>query len=218
VSRTNNYASFSVSALADLARFQTVEQLAAKGFENLQPHERLSVSEAAEKYMRFGSGSGNTTPWSAKKTPYLLEPMNTLTSLDYTGVVFVGPARTGKSAMFLAWLTHTVMTDPADMMVVHMDRENARKWSKGELQRYLEASPHVRSRQLTNRKDDNTFDKEFDSGMRFLLTYPTASNLSGITMPRLWLMDYERMNENVDGEGNPSIWRRSARRRSSASV
>ncbi|WP_158083509.1 terminase gpA endonuclease subunit [Manganibacter manganicus] len=163
----------------------------------------MSVTEAAEKWMRIGSGGGHSTPWSLRRTPYLQEPQDVLTSLDYQGMIFVGPARTGKTLMSLSWLTHTVMTDPADMMYVHMDRENARKWSKGDLERFLQASSAVRAHQLTNRKDDNTFDKEFDSGMQFRLTYPTSSNLSGITVGRVWLIDYERMDDNVDGEGNP---------------
>lgn len=193
----------SVDELIAQAPFASVEEIVARAFESLQTHDRMSVSEASEKFMRIGTGGGHSTPWSAKKTPYLVEPMNELTSLDYQGLIFVGPARTGKTMMSLGWLTHTALTDPADMLYVHMDRENARKWSKGDLERYLQASIEVRKHQLTNRKDDNTFDKEFDSGMRFLLTYPTSSNLSGITVPRVWLIDYERMDDNVDGEGNP---------------
>jgi len=192
-----------VRELANEASFGGLEQIAAAAFEKMQPAERISVSEAARKYMRFGSGSGHTTPWSPLKTPYLIEPMNTLTSLDHQGMIFVGPARTGKTAMSLSWLTHTVVTDPADMLFVQMDRENARKFSNGDLERFLVASPEVRKRQLTKRQMDNTFDKTFDSGMRFLLTYPTASNLSGITVGRVWLIDYERMADNVDGEGTP---------------
>jgi hypothetical protein len=38
--------------------------------------------------------------------------------------------------------------------------------------------------------------------MRFLLTYPTASNLSAITVGRVMFIDYDRMDDNVDGEGN----------------
>lgn len=193
----------SIHEIIDQAPHATLENIVSHGFESLQPSERLSVSEAAERYMRIGSGGGHSVPWQAKRTPYLVEPMDLLTSLDYQGLIFVGPARTGKTMMSLAWLTHTVMSDPADMLFVHMDRENARKWSKGDLERYLQASSKVRAHQLTNRKDDNTFDKEFDSGMRFTLTYPTSSNLSGITVPRTWLIDYERMDDNIDGEGNP---------------
>lgn len=193
----------SINDLIERAPHQTIEDIAIRGFSSLQPQERLSVTEAGERFTRIGTGGGHSVPWSLRRTPYLKEPQDVLTSLDYQGMIFVGPARTGKTLMSLNWLSHTVMTDPADMMYVHMDRENARKWSKGDLDRYLEASTDVRAHQLRNRKDDNTFDKEFDSGMRFLLTYPTASNLSGITVPRVWLIDYERMDDNVDGEGNP---------------
>ncbi|RWX70035.1 hypothetical protein EN780_04425 [Mesorhizobium sp. M4B.F.Ca.ET.089.01.1.1] len=193
----------SINDLIDAAPYQNLEELLTKGFESLTPQEILTVSEAAEKYMRIGGGSGHSVKWSAKKTPYLVEPMNVLTSLDYQGMVFVGPARTGKTMMSLGWLTHTVKTNPGDMLYIHMDRENARKWSNGDLKRFLEASTHVRAEQFTSRQDDNTFDKEFKSGMRFLLAYPTASNLSGITVPYGWLIDYDRMDDNVDGEGNP---------------
>ncbi|WP_195178861.1 terminase gpA endonuclease subunit [Mesorhizobium sp. INR15] len=193
----------SIEELIEQAPYQRLEDIAVKGFESLESQHRLTVTEAAEKYTRIGSGGGHSAPWSLKRTPYLQEPQDTLTSLDYQGMIFVGPARTGKTYMSLNWLSHTVKTDPADMLYIHMDRENARKWSNGDLKRYLESSTEIRAEQFTSRQDDNTFDKEFKSGMRFLLAYPTASNLSGITVPRGWLIDYDRMDDNVDGEGNP---------------
>jgi phage terminase large subunit GpA-like protein len=110
---------------------------------------------------------------------------------------------THNTVMGLNWVSHTVKTDPADMLYVHMDRENARKWSNGDLNRFLMASTAIKTEQLTARQYDNTFDKTFKSGMRFLLTYPTASNLSGITVGRVGFIDYDRMDDDVDGEGNP---------------
>lgn len=110
---------------------------------------------------------------------------------------------THNTVMGLNFLAHTIMTDPADMLFVHMDRENARKWSNGDLNRFLMASTAIRAEQMTSRQYDNTFDKTFKSGMRFLLTYPTASNLSGITVGRVMFIDYDRMDDDVDGEGNP---------------
>lgn len=185
------------------APFQTLEELVSAAFEEMRPANRLTVTEAAQKYMRIGSGGGHSKPWSLERTPYLKEPQDVLTSLDYQGMIFVGPARTGKTLMGLSWLGHTVKTDPADMLYVHMDRENARKWSNGDLNRFLAASTEIRAEQLTTRQYDNTFDKTFKSGMRFLLTYPTASNLSGITVGRVMFIDYDRMDDDVDGEGNP---------------
>jgi len=192
-----------IQELVAAARYPTLEHIASAAFAEMVPPVRMEVAEAASKYMRMGSGTGNSTPWSPLKTPYLIEPMNVLTNLNYQGMVFVGPARTGKSVAGLGWITHTVITDPEDMMFVQMDRENARKWSNGDLERFLQASPEVRSRQMTRREDDNTFDKTFTSGMRLLITYPTANNLSNITVGKVWLIDYERMDDLVDGEGTP---------------
>ncbi|MEH0291852.1 terminase gpA endonuclease subunit [Agrobacterium sp. CCNWLW71] len=192
-----------IDELIDSVRYKTVEDIIASAFDDMKPSNRMTVTEAGQKFSRVGSGGGYSKPWSLEKTPYLKKPQDVLTSLDYTGMVFVGPARTGKTLMGLNWITHTVKTDPADMLYVHMDRENARKWSKGDLERYLLASTDVRAEQLTSRQHDNTFDKAFKSGMRFLLTYPTASNLSGITVPRVMFIDYDRMDDDVDGEGNP---------------
>lgn len=189
--------------LAARAKFPTLEDLCAHIFDEMKPANRMSVTEASEKFTRINNGPGQSKPWSAAVTPYLRQPQDVMTSLDFTGMIFVGPARTGKTLMGLSWITHTVKTDPADMLYVHMDRENARKWSNGDLQRYLMASTAVRAEQITARQHDNTFDKTFKSGMRFLLTYPTASNLSGITVGRVMLIDYDRMADNIDGEGNP---------------
>lgn len=191
-----------IAELARRARFSTLEDIVSAAFDGMKAIQRMTVTEAAQAYTRIGS-AGSSQPWSLDRTPYLQEPQDVLTSLDFQGMIFVGPARTGKTVLGLNWITHTVMTDPADMLYVHMDRENARKWSRGDLDRYLLSSTDVRSLQLTARQYDNVLDKTFKSGMRFLLTYPTASNLSGITVGRVGFIDYDRMDDDVDGEGNP---------------
>lgn len=188
--------------LCKRARFQTLEDIVKETFKGMESISRMTVTEAGQKFTRLGSGGGFSEPWSLEKTPYLKEPQDVQTSLDFTGCVFVGPARTGKTMMGMNSISHTVKTDPRDMLYVHMDRENARKWSNGDLQRYLEASTKIREQQILSRQHDNTFDKAFKSGMRFLLTYPTSSNLSGITVPFVMFIDYDRMEDDIDGEGN----------------
>jgi len=192
-----------LNELIEQAPFESLEHLTTTIFNEMRPAGRMSVTGAAEQYTRIGSGGGHSRPWSKATTPYLEEPQDVLTSLEYQGMIFVGPARTGKTVMGLNWISHTAKIDPADMLYVHMDRENARKWSNGDLNRFLAASTAIRAEQLTARQFDNTFDKTFKAGWRFLLTYPTASNLSGITVPRVLFIDYDRMDDDVDGEGNP---------------
>lgn len=193
----------SIDSLIEAAPFRSLEHLIAKVAGDISPNERLTVTQSAERYTFMGDGGGRTIRWSLRKTPYIAEPQDTLTSLDHRGMIFVGPARTGKSVMFLNWTTHSVMNDPDDMLMVHNDMKNGRKWSKGEFDRYLKSSPEIRSRQLTSAQFDNAFDKQFKSGMRFTLTYPTSSNLSAITVGKVGFMDYDRNGDDAEGEGNP---------------
>ncbi|MEG3175880.1 terminase gpA endonuclease subunit [Sphingomonas sp. RB3P16] len=76
--------------------YRTLQELIVAGTEAISPPERLTVSEAAAKYIRIKE-KNYSGPWSAEKTPYVVEPQDVLTSLDFTGMCFVGPARTGKA-------------------------------------------------------------------------------------------------------------------------
>ena len=57
-----------------------------------KPPQRLTVSEASEKYVKV-----NGEEWSNDVAPYMVEPCNNLTSRDHDGLVFVGPARSAKT-------------------------------------------------------------------------------------------------------------------------
>lgn len=191
-----------IDELISAVRFKTLEDIVASAFGEMKPANRMTVTDAAKTYTKIGTGGGHSQPWSEDRTPYLKEPQDETTSLDFTGMVFLGPARTGKTVMVLNMISHTVKTDPTDMLLVHMDRENARKWSNGDLSRYLKASTQIQSEQLTARQYDNTFDKTFKSGMRVLVTYPTPANLSGITVRIGASIDYDRSEDDIGGEGN----------------
>lgn len=182
--------------------YATLQDMIVAASEAVRPPERLTVSEAAERYVRIKE-KNYTGPWSPAKTPYMVEPQEMLTSLDYTGMVFVGPARTGKSQTALNWISHTAICDPVDMMIVHMTQATGREWSLSDLAKLFRNSSDVRARLTPGRQNDNVHDKAFLSGMRLSITWPTITNLSGKTIPRVWLMDYDRMPLNVDGEGDP---------------
>jgi phage terminase large subunit GpA-like protein len=183
--------------------YRTLEHMIVDVAEMIRPPERLLVSQAAEKYRYLKNEGSFVGYWNNDVTPYLVEPMDVCNSLDFTGMVFVGPARTGKSDMLFNWLAHTAICDPADMMVIHMTNNTARDWSQGDLARMFRHSKAVGARLLKGRQNDNVHDKHFTSGMRLLVKWPAISELSGKTIPRLWLMDYDRMPQDVEGEGSP---------------
>lgn len=184
-------------------RFETLEEMVLAAAEAVRPPERITVSEAAERYHIVKNPGQHEGPFSMEKTPYLREPQDVLTSLDFTGMVFVGPARTGKSAMAINWLAHTAITDPADLMVVHMAQHTARDWSQADLAKALRNSPELRKRLIPGKANDNVYDKKFLSGMRLTVTWPTIKNLSGKTIPRLFIMDGDRIKPQIiEGEGH----------------
>ena len=181
--------------------YQTIEQMVAAVSAAVRPPERITVSQAAEKYRYLNNPGSYVGEWQNSKTPYLCEPMDTFTSLDYTGVVFVGPARTGKSDMFFNWLGHTAICDPSDMMMVHMTQNTARDWSQGDLRKVFRHSPKIGATVAPGRQNLNVHDIKFISGMRLLVKWPTISELSGKTVRYVWLNDYDRGEEIIEKEG-----------------
>jgi phage terminase large subunit GpA-like protein len=183
--------------------FRTLEEMVLATAEAVRPPERLTVSEAAEKYRRLNNPGSYVGMWDNDMARYLVEPMDEQTSLDFTGEVFVGPARCGKSDLFFNFLGYTAICDPADMMMVLMTQAVARDWSQGDLAKVFRHSKEIGKRLTPGRQNDNVHDKKFISGMRLLIKWPTITELSGKTIPRGWLADYDRMEQDVDGEGNP---------------
>jgi phage terminase large subunit GpA-like protein len=181
--------------------YRTLQELIVAGTEAISPPERLTVSEAATKYVRIKE-KNYSGPWSSEKTSYLVEPQNVLTSLDYQGMVFVGPARTGKSQMWLNWLAHSAICDPADMLLLQMSMARAREFSLSDLRKLFRHSPDVAAKLVPGRQNDNVFDKTFISGMRATIVHPSINELSGKTSGRNWSMDYDRLPTSIDGEGD----------------
>ena len=55
----------------------------------LVPPERLTVSDAAAKYRYLDNEGSYVGPWLNEETPYLVEPMDVLTSREYESCIFL---------------------------------------------------------------------------------------------------------------------------------
>jgi phage terminase large subunit GpA-like protein len=180
-----------------------LEDIMVQVAEAVRPPERLTVSEAAAKYRKLNNPGAYTGPWLNETTPYLVEVMDVLASTDYEGMVFAGPAQCGKTDIFLNWQTYSVLCDPADMMLIQTSQTTARDFSLRRIDRLHRSTRAVKEKMIQRRDADNTFDKQYANGMLLTLSWPTINELSGKPIPRLWLTDYDRMDQDVDGEGSP---------------
>ena len=59
----------------------------------LQPPERLTVSQWAEKYRYVDNRGSYVGYWKNSTTPYMVEPMDMLSSSIHDGVIMVAPAQ-----------------------------------------------------------------------------------------------------------------------------
>lgn len=195
--------------LEPMILYESLEELYSKTCDALKPPENLTISDYAAKYRKLANAGSYVGLWDNDKTPYLVEPMNLLESREHTGMIFVGPARSGKSDMAFNWLTYLADNKPSDFLMIHMTRAVARNWSQNALAKNLYLNDdrmrptRLGQKLIAGRLNDNVFDKRFMNGMRLQVGWPVASELSGRTVRNVWVNDMDNMTDDVEGRGNP---------------
>lgn len=101
------------------------------------------------------------------------------------------------------WASHVIVNDPGDMLIVQMTQDKAREYSKTRIDRMLRNSPNLAALKSSSNQDDNTHDKLFRHGMWLRIGWPTVSQLSSSDYRYVAETDYDRMPQDVDGEGSP---------------
>ena len=171
-----------------------------------RPPERLTVAEAAVKYVRVHAPPRYSGPYKPEETPYMVEPQNLLTSRDHTSIVFCGPSQTGKTeGLIINGCAYLVKCNPMDVILFGPSQSAARDFSKRRIDRMHRHSPYLRAELLAGQHADNTHDKTYRSGMMLSVSWPSGNEMSSKPVPVTMLTEYDRMPEDVDGEGAPFI-------------
>lgn len=190
------------------APLKSVDAVVQATAELIRPPRRMRPSEAASQYLLNEKGR-----WDASLTPEMVEPLDLLGSREYTGIVFVGPARSGKTfGLILAGMTYAVTCAPGDMLITQMSQDTARDFSRTDLDRAIRHSPELHARLSPRARDDNTFDKFWRSGIVLKLGWPAVSQLSSKTLRYVFLTDYDRPENRDDVDGEGPMWDLAAKR------
>ena len=196
-------AHYNDNAMTTQKKYPSLKAIIADLSEVLLPPERITVSDAAVKYRRVYNPPVYVGPWDNDIGPYLREIMDTLESRDFSAVCFVASAQSLKTELVLNWLSYNVTCDPSDFMLVEKSQTEAKNFSMMKVDRLLRHSPAIGERLIQRRSASNIFDKSFKSGTRFMIAWPTVNALSGKTIRRVALTDYDRMPQDIGGEGAP---------------
>lgn len=172
------------------------------GYSAFLPPKRVSISQGASENLVIKQTGGPAMNWSPDETPYMREPMDMLASRRHESVCFVGPARTGKTGgLVLGFMAHAIVNDPGDMLIITMSQDKARELSKTDIDRALRHSPNLLAMKSPSSQDDTVHDKMFKHGMWLRIAWPTVSNVSGSTYRYAVSTDYDRVDDDIGGEG-----------------
>lgn len=183
--------------------FKSIGEIIGSLCEILQPSERLTVSQCAARYRYVNQPGAYVGPWLNETTPMMVEPMDVFTSRAFTGEVFVGPAQSGKTdSLILNTVAYAIKIEPMDMMIVCPTQTAGRDFSMRRIDRLHRHSEKIGEMQLPGADSDNKFDKHYKNGMMLTISWPTPTELAGKPIGRIVMTDYDRMPDDVGGDGN----------------
>lgn len=170
-----------------------------------QPPSREKLSKTARDILYVNQG-GTFGKWDGDIVPYMWEPMDSLQLRSYSAVIFVGPARTSKTVSLVdGWAMHTIANDPADMLIVQISQEKASEFSKKRLTPAIHSCPTTEAALSPRAYDNNVHDKILKAGNYLKIGWPSKNIFASSDWKRVLLTDYDRMEQNVGGEGSPFL-------------
>lgn len=158
-----------------------VEMMAAA----LLPPLRLSVAEFAESH-RFlsNAGGGRGERWRNDRTPYLVEPMESLTSGLYRTTAIVGPGQVGKTVVPENWLLYAVSSDPGNMLWYMQSDEALEAFVKDRINPMIDDHDELDRAKGPRPIDDSLHYKRF-RGMSVQFLTASMGNMISKSAPRI---------------------------------
>lgn len=158
--------------------------------EMIRPPQQTTVAESIARNLRIVNPSGARENWNPDTAPYMVEPVNLVRSRRYEGLIFMGPARSGKTiALGDGVMAYSIVDDPADCMVFEKSKDDSEDYSKTRMRRAIHGSPELAKRISPRAHDDNVYLKTFRSGMNIRFGWPSLGQTSGKDVRRAMILD-----------------------------
>ena len=171
------------------------------------PPEDITVTQWADKKRRLSpESSAEPGPWRTSRTPYLKEPMDSVTDPKVKLLVMVASSQVGKSEFELNSIGYIIDQDPGSILYIQPTIDDAKKFSK------LRVAPMVRDcRTLRSkvadpksRDSNNTIlQKSFPGGMLTICGSNSASALASTPVRYVIGDELDRWAGSAGKEGSP---------------
>jgi phage terminase large subunit GpA-like protein len=173
-----------MSATADSLKGQSAQALDARAAQGIKPPQRLSVAAYAQAHRYLPGGSGRGDRWRNEKTPYLVRPMEVLTSGLYDTAAIVGPGQTGKTVVGENWLLRSVALEPAKMLWYMQSDDALEAYVKDRINPMIDDHDIMQARKGPRPIDDSLHYKKF-TGMSVQFLTASDGNLINKSAPNI---------------------------------
>lgn len=183
-----------------------LNKVLARVLRGMRPPENLTLSQWADKYRWLPQSSSEPGPWRTARTPYLKEPMDAFTDPKVRSIVMVASSQVGKSEFELNCIGYIIHQDPGNILYIHPDIDDARKFSLTRVKPMIRACSVLRSRVAPEKSRDsgNTLlTKTFPGGMLIMVGTHVASDLASTPCRYVIGDEQDRWQPSAGNEGDP---------------
>jgi phage terminase large subunit GpA-like protein len=165
--------------------FESAAAVARGALAILLPPVRETVAQYARGHRQLSNqGGGYVGKWTDELAPYLVEPMETVTSLDHLTTAIVGPGQSGKTEVAQNWLLKSVATDPGNMLWYMQTDQGLEAFVKNRINPMIDGHAEMAARLGRRPVDDSLHFKQFQ-GMSLEMLSASPNNLINKSAPRI---------------------------------
>lgn len=186
-----------------------VSVFTASFWASLEPEKvHLTVSQWADQYRMLSSrASAEPGPWRTSRTPYLREPMDTLSpSHPCEKVVLKFGSQLGKSECGFNWIGAVIDLAPGPMLMVQPNEDMVRKVVRQRLDPAINDTPVLKEKVADGKGRDaanSMVTKDFPGGTLMMAWATSPAGLASMPIRYLFLDEIDRYPGDVAGEGDP---------------
>ncbi len=173
----------------------------------MAPPPNLKVSEWADRERILPDTSAEPGRWRTSRTPYLKEPLDSISSDDVDEIIMMFSTQVGKTEVLLNAIGYHIALDPCPMLLVEPDLNVSKTMSKTRIRSMLEDAPSLRGKvkDPRTRDSDNTIlEKLFPGGYLVMAGANSPASLSNRPIRKLFLDEIDRYKPSAGTEGDPS--------------
>lgn len=179
-----------------------LKPIIAQIFRELKPKPKSNVLEFSKTH-GYLSKENSAVTGRFVPFPYQEDILKDMGDDEIELLVWMKSTRVGYTKCVDMAVAYNIAEDPCPQLVYQPNDKKAGEWSKKELKPMLRDMPYVGDRIIQTREENNLNYKAYSGGFIESRGGNAASNYASATVKKVFIDEYDRYPDDVDGEGDP---------------